>query len=499
MENKFSFNRQSNLGKSVFAGLLWSYAERISAQGVSFIVSIILARLIAPNEFGLLSMVNVLITLLNALSTSGFGNSLVQKKDADQNDFSTIFWSSTSISFVLAFLLFIFSPFIAGFYNNTRLVWVLRVMSIRLPISAINSVQHAYVQRRMEFRKFFFSTIIGTIISAVVGIYLAYRGCGVWALVAQYLTNSVIDTIVVFLTTRWHPSLTFSFSRFKPLFSFGYKIMFAVIISDITAQIRALVIGRRYSSEDLAYYDRGNSFPVIIVNNISTVLAKVAFPAFSSINDDDSRLKQMMRQSIKLCVYITAPLMIGLFSVANTLIVVLLTKEWEGAIIFVQIFCIYYLFHPLESISSQMIKAKGLSNVYVLLVSIQCSLEIGFLILALLFTDKVFYIGFAALLSKLGTFTATLLFNRKYVGYSVNEQFCDIIPNIFLAFIMGGGVFLIGLMEINSLAIKLAFQIVLGMVIYIILSILTHNSSFIYVVGLCRQIIDRGDKRKELS
>ena len=496
MENRFSFNRQDNLGKSVFAGLFWSYAERITAQGVSFIVSIILARLIAPNEFGLLSMVNVLITLLNALSTSGFGNSLIQKKDADQVDFSTIFWSSTTISLILAFLLFIFSPVIASFYNNTRLVWVLRVMSIRLPISAINSVQHAYVQRRMEFRKFFFSTIIGTIISAVIGIDLAYRGFGVWALVVQYLTNSFIDTIVVFLTTRWHPTFTFSFARFRPLFSFGYKIMFAVIISDITAQIRALVIGRRYSSEDLAFYDRGNSFPVIIVNNISTVLAKVAFPAFSSINDDDYRLKQMMRQSIRLCIYFTAPLMIGLFSVSNTLIVVLLTKEWEGAIVFVQIFCIYYIFHPLESISSQMIKAKGLSNIYVLLVSIQCALEIGFLTLAVMFTDKVLYIGIAALFSKIGTFTATLLFNRKYVGYFVKEQLRDILPNVFLAIIMGCGVFLIGLIDMNSLIIKLILQIVAGTAIYTIMSILTHNSSFIYAVGLCRQIIFKGNKRK---
>lgn len=249
--------------KQVTGGLVWTYAERITAQLITIIVTIVLARIIAPDEYGIISIVNIFINIANAFVISGFGNSLIQKKDSDELDFSTVLYFSMAFSTIIYLLLFIFAPFIANFYEMDSLVLILRIMGVRLPIAAINSVQQAYISKQMAFKKFFFATLWGTLASAVVGITMAYIGFGIWALVAQYLTNVCIDTIVLSFTSGWRPKMIFSGTRMKGLFSYGWKIMLVGVMTAVYANIRNLVIGKKYNSADLAYSEKGNNSQVL--------------------------------------------------------------------------------------------------------------------------------------------------------------------------------------------------------------------------------------------
>ena len=245
-------------------GLFWRFGERITSQIISFIVSVILARILLPKEYGIVALVTIFINLADVLVTSGLGTSLVQKKNVDELDFSTMTIASIILSIILYGILFIIAPVISIIYNNELLTAVIRVMGIRIPIAAFNSIQQAYVQKKMIYKKFFYSTLIGTVISAVVGIYMALNGYGVWALVGQYLTTTIIGTIVLFVILDWKPKMRFSQERFKQLFNYGSKIMAAGFIGCLFDQLRGLIIGFKYSSEDLAFNNKGEQFPIML-------------------------------------------------------------------------------------------------------------------------------------------------------------------------------------------------------------------------------------------
>ena len=267
-----------NRGK-IIIGLLWRFGERITAQIVTLIVSIVLARLLSPDDYGTISLVMIFITFSEVLINNGFGTALIQKKDADDTDFATVFYFQLLFVLGLYGLMYFASPLIGAFYHNEQIVPVLRVLSLRLIVSAVNNVQHAYVSKHMLFKKFFWSTLFGTLLSAVVGVAMAYKGFGVWALVGQYLTNSVVDMIVIFVTIPWKPKALFSFQRLHSMLSFSWKILVNALFDTAYSQIRALVIGRKYSAEDLAYYNKGQQFPSIIENNINMSVESVLFPA----------------------------------------------------------------------------------------------------------------------------------------------------------------------------------------------------------------------------
>ena len=292
-------NNNDYLKSKTLSGLLWMYMERIGAQVVSFVVSIVLARLLMPEEYGVISIVLVFINICNIFATGGFGKALVQKKDADDVDFSSVFYFNLAISTFLYLILFFTAPIISSFYDMPILTPVIRVMGIRLIITSFNSVQHAKTTKSMQFKKYFFSTLGGTILSAVIGIVLAYRGFGVWALVAQYLTNTITDTIILFFTVKWRPKLCFSFSRLKVLLSFGWKILVGGLVDTLYEDFRSLYIGKLYSATDLAYYSRGQSYSNLIVTNVNSSISSVLFPVISKVQDTKSSVKAITRRAIK--------------------------------------------------------------------------------------------------------------------------------------------------------------------------------------------------------
>lgn len=347
--------------EKVLAGLFWTFGERILAQGVSFILSIILARILLPSEYGIIAMVMVFINIANVFTSTGFGEALVQKKDADELDFSTVFFCTLSLSIVIYIILFIGAPYIAEFYHTKEIILVLRILSIKIVLSSIATVQHAYVQKKMIFKKFFFSTLGGTVISGILGIVLAYSGFGVWALVFQYLTNTIIDILVLLKTVPWHPRLIFSVERAKQLMDFGWKLVFSNLINVVYNESRSLIIGRSYSSADLAYYNKGNQIPSLAITNIDTAIGNVVFPAMSAAEDKE-RLKAIGRRAMKTTSYIIFPIMIGLIVVSRPLILLLLTDKWSNSIFYMQILCLYWMTQPIQTTNWQIIKAIGRSD-----------------------------------------------------------------------------------------------------------------------------------------
>ena len=260
--------------------------------------------------------------------TYGFGNSLIVNKDSDQLDFSTCFFFGIALALVIYGFIYAFAPTLARFYNNELLTPVIRVMGIRVLLASVNSVQHAYVSKHMMFRKFFYATLIGTIVSGVIAAIMAYQGFGVWALVEQYLGNVFMDTVCLWIIVKWRPSLIFSFARLKKIYQYGWKILVTGLIDTGYQQLRSLVIGKKYSSADLAYYNKGMMFPIFTNKLIEPTVNSVPFPALSHSNDNKEQMKSITRNVVRIATYLLAPVMVGLSVVAEPMVIVILTKKW---------------------------------------------------------------------------------------------------------------------------------------------------------------------------
>ena len=280
--------------KNITKNFFWRFAERCGAQGIAFVVSIVLARLLAPEAYGIIALVTVFTNILNVFVDSGMGNALIQRKNADDTDFSTVFFFNMLLCTVLYMGMFVAAPWIAAFYKDPELTGVIRVLSLTLIISGVKNVQQAYVSRTMQFKKFFFSTLGGTIGSAVIGIAMAYAGFGVWALVAQQIFNQAVDTIILWITVKWRPKLKFSFKRLKKLFAYGWKLLVSSLLDTVYNNIRQVIIGKVYSSADLAYYNKGKHLPYLVITNVNVAIDSVLFPAISSKQDEIDRVKAMI-------------------------------------------------------------------------------------------------------------------------------------------------------------------------------------------------------------
>lgn len=351
--------------RTVLSGLFWRYGERVCAQGVQFIVSIVLARLLTPEVYGYVGLVTVFISIATVFVQSGFGNALIQKKNADQLDFSSVFYFNICFSIALFLLVQLIAPFIAKFYMAEELLTpVIRILAFSLLLAGINNVQHAYVSRKMIFKKNFFATIIGSIMSAGTGIVAAYHGLGVWALVIQQLTNQITNTLVLWMTIKWRPERSFSFKRLGKLFSFGWKLLCSSLIDTVYNNIYSLIIGKFYDSASVGYYNRGKNIPNLVITNINSSIQSVMFPVYAREQGNRDKVKQMVRRSIMVSTYLIFPCMTGLIAVAEPLTILLLTEKWRPCIIFMQYCCFIYAFWPVHTANLQAISAIGRSDIY---------------------------------------------------------------------------------------------------------------------------------------
>lgn len=466
---------------------IWKFLERIIAQLVSLVVSIILARILMPEDYSVVSLVAIFFTFANILISGGFNSALIQKKNADETDYSTVLFLCVIFSLVIYALIFFAAPFLALLYKQPLLIPIFRVMGLTLPINAVKSIWCAYISAHLQFKKFFFATIGGTLISAVVGISMAVTGFGPWALVAQQMTNAVIDTSILMFTTRIGFRFVFSFLKFKELFSFGWKVLVSSFIGTVYSQIVPLVIGVKYTSADLAYYTKGKSFPELLSTTTTNTLAAVLFPVLSKFQDSKESLHNYTRLYIRLSSYVAFPLMLGLFAVADSFVSVLLTDKWLFAVPYIKIFCVANMFEMVHIGNCETIKAMGRSDVYLVMEIIKKTAYFVTIGLFLLFSKSPVMLATAFIICTLIALIVNSQPNRKLIGYGIMEQISDILPNFTLAVIMCLTVTLAGKIEMNKVAL-LFFQVMVGVIVYLILSLITHNKSFNYIIGLVKEL-----------
>ncbi len=471
--------------EGVVGGFVWKFAERLTSVFITFIVSLVLARLLSPNDFGIVSIVLVFISFADVFVVNGFSTALIQKKDADETDFSTIFYCSLIVALVIYAILFFTAPFIASFYNAPILTEVIRVFAIRLPISALNSVQHAFVSRAMIFKKYFFSTLIGGLVSAFVGIFMAVKGYGVWAIVGQYLSSTVVNSIVLLFTISWRPRLTFSKRSAKTLMGYGWKVTAAAFSGTFFGQLRSLLIGKFYTTADLAFYDRGNQFSSLATTSISSSLIAVLFPAFANDGNNVSLVKQKLSRAIRVISYSVLPLTIGIALVAKPMVEVLLTSEWLGSVPYIQILCASAAVGMLGDISLQAINAIGRSDVVLKLEFIKKPVFLILLVIGV--WQGVLAVALSMLAYSVYSTVANTASLKKYIGYKFREIVKDILPAFWMTAVMAVFVLSWNFLSLSSLWL-LIIEIVTGIVVYLVLSILTKNASFLEIWGYLEKL-----------
>jgi flippase wzx len=473
----------NNLKQKVFSGMLWKFSERILAQLISFAVSIVIARILSPEEYGLVAMVMIFINIANVFIVNGFNTALIQKTNADEIDFSTLFYCSLFISIIFYIILFLAAPFIAKFYNNEILIKLLRVFGLILPLSSYKSIQNAWVSKRLEFKKFFFSTLGGTLVSAVIGISMAIAGFGVWALVAQFFSNAIIDAIILSFTIAWHPKLLFSIQAVGPLFSYSSKILGADLIGTVYNQLNAFFIAKKYTPSDLAFYTKGKQFPDLIDNNICSSIISVLFPALSSGGSDYVRVKQMGRQAVRTSAFILLPFYFGLMAVSGNLITVLLTEKWYSCVPFMYIMCITGVLNIIGIIDIQLMKAIGKSGTVLKIEFIKKPVFFMILIFALRYS--IFALACTVPITAFLANIINGLCVQRYCGYSLWEKVKDIWTSFIIAALMGVTVFLLNRLPFSQ-NIVLLLQLLFGILFYIFLSYMTKNENFYYVINLIK-------------
>lgn len=472
--------------KSTITNLLWRFAERCGAQAVSFLVSIILARLLAPEAYGTIALAMVFINILQVFVDSGMGTALIQKKDADDLDFSSVFYFNIAACLVLYAGLFLAAPSIAQFYGDPALTALVRALSLTVVVSGVRNIQQSYVSRHLLFKRFFFSTIGSTLASAVVGIAMAYAGFGVWALVGQSLSNVVTGTIILWATVPWRPRRMFSWQRLKALLSFGWKLLVSSLLDTGYNNLRSLIIGKLYSSADLAYYNQGDKLPNLVITNINASIDSVLLPTMANEQDDHARVRSMTRRAIKTSTYVMAPLMMGLAACAEPLIRLILTEKWLPCVPFLRIFCITYMFYPIHTANLNAIKALGRSDLFLKLEIVKKI--VGLTILLCTMWHGVMAMAYSLLLSSVLSQIINSWPNRKLLRYHYLNQLADILPALLLACAMGLAVYCIQFLGWGDLP-TLCVQIPVGAALYLAGSALLRLDSFLYLRSTAEKLL----------
>lgn len=478
---------------TVFSNFIWRFMERCGAQLVTFVVSIVLARILDPVVYGTIALVTVITAILQVFVDSGMASALIQKKDADDLDFSTVFYFNMAACLVLYIALFFCAPLIAGFYEMQELTPVIRVLGLTLIISGVKNVQQAYVSKHMMFKRFFFSTLGGTIGAAVVGITFAYLGYGVWALVAQYVFNTLVDTLILWITVKWRPKWCFSWTRLKGLFSFGWKLLISALIDTVYRDLRQLIIGKKYSSEDLAFYNKGENFPKLVATTVNTSIDGVLLPTMSSVQNDRERVKSMTRRAIKTSSFIIWPLMIGMAVCAESLVSLILTDKWLFCVPYLRIFCITYAFYPIHTANLNAIKAMGRSDLFLILEIIKKVVGMTLLLSTMWFGVKV--MAYSLLVSNICGQIINSWPNRKLLGYSYLEQIKDILPSLLLSVAMGAIVYCINFAGLSNW-LTLLMQVPLGATIYVVGAKIFKFESFNYLLTVIKGMFQRKKEAK---
>lgn len=468
---------------TVFNAFKWKFLERIFTQVIQFVLQILLARLLSPEHYGQLSIMLIFTTLANTFIQSGFSSSLVQDKNVTDEDYDSVLWTSLVISLVLYMLIFISAPMICNFYDSDELCTPFRVLALMIFPGAINSVQQSKLSRELNYKKLFGSSLLGMVISGVVGIFIAVKGGGIWALVFQSLINVCVTTVIMYFIVDWHIKFRCNLLRVKQLFQFGWKLLCASLLDALTQDLQSLIVGKKYSTQSLGYYDKGKQFPQFLISSINSSVQTVMLSSLSRKQDSVQAVKESMKKIIKVSSYVIFPMCAGLAAISKNLVTVLLTDKWVDCVPYLQIYCVCFAFYPIFTCNLQAINAIGRSDIFLKLEIIKKVYGIGAIILAVVLFDSPIALAFAGIVTTVPSFIVNAYPNKKLIHYSPREQFVDILPSLLLSACMSLLIYFEGEFISGGAIGLLIIQVFSGLLIYILGSVIFRIEAFKYIMS----------------
>lgn len=453
----------------IFNTLIWACMNKTFAQILSTLVSIILARLLSPENYGVVSVALIFINFLNVLVEPGLNSALVRKKDPDSIDFSSMFYFDLLIGFCLYVLIFAFSPYLEIFWNEDGLSSVIRILALKIPLTSISSIQRTYIQKNLLYKKNIIISSLSTIISAVVVIMMVTYGFDVWALVVQIIVNCIAEILLSFIFIPWRPTTQFSMKRLSALLAFGKNMLFAKLVDVAYVELSATLLGKKYTTENLSYYNKGKMFPQLIMNTAHSAVADVMFTVLSNEQDEISKLKKMMQKTIQMSNYVIFPLLSGMMLCSPKFVEFFLTEKWLPSVPYIQIMCLYNMFLPTSSAIYQTIKAMGKSNIIFILECLKKTMGCLLMIVATLLFERPIFIAYSLLINIILSTALDLIISYKYIGYTFVQFIKENIKIIVLNGVMGMTVHFAGTIS-GPLFIVLLTQVAIGIVVYLIFS-----------------------------
>lgn len=484
---------EESLKNKTVKGASWSIIDSIAGQGVSFLVGLVLARLLAPDDYGLIGIITIFIAVFNSIVDSGFSNALIRKNDAQDIDYNTVFLSNFLVSGILFGVLFVCAPFISRFFNQPQLLPLLRVMGSIVIINAFAIIQRTIFVKNVDFKTQTKASLISSVFSGIVGIGMAVCGCGVWSLVGQQMSRQILNTICLWIYSDWLPKLQFSFKSFKELFSFGWKLLVSGLIDTVWREIYQVVIGKCYSPASLGHYARAQQFASICSSNLTTVVQRVSFPVLSSVQDDRERLKNGYKRIIKVTMLLTFTLMLGLAAVSKPMILALIGEKWLPCVPYLQIICLQMMLYPLHSLNLNMLQVQGRSDLFLRLEIIKKIIAVGPLLLGV-FVNIYWMLG-GSVITGFIAYYLNAYYSGPFLNYSIKEQVKDILPSFCVAIAMAVPVYAMSFIPMSPY-IMLPLQIVAGAIITISICEATKLPEYIEIKGIAMPIINKIIKRK---
>jgi O-antigen/teichoic acid export membrane protein len=469
----------NSLKQRTVSGLTWSFIDQGAVNGIQFVVGIILSRLLTPHEFGLVGMITIFISISRSFVDSGFTQAIIRKNNATQTDYATIFYFNILISVIVYFILFFSSPAIGAFFEEPKLVLILKILSLTLLFDAFAIVQRARLTKRIDFKLQTKISIIASVSSGIIGILMAYEGFGVWSLVAKILSRHALISIFLCIWNRWIPTLEFSIKAFKDMFSFGSKLLLSGLINTAYRNVYKLIIGKFFSAADLGYFTRAEQFKNLPSQNLTTVIQRVSYPVLSTLQNDMQKLKQSYRKLIRSTMLITFVLMLSLAAIARPLIITLIGDHWLPSVIFLQLLCFEGIIYPLSAINQNMLKVQGRSDLYLKLEIIKKILAIPVIVIGIFISIEAIIIGMI-----INSFIAYILnsyYSGKMIGYSNYDQLKDILPSFLLGLSIGLVLLLLDCFIPLPVSLILIMQITSGIILFIFLSELFKMKDYKYI------------------
>jgi O-antigen/teichoic acid export membrane protein len=479
----------ASLTDKTMGGFIWAFGEQFGVQALQMVVFIILARALTPEVFGLMGMLAVFIAVSQSLTDSGFGQALIQKKETDEVDYSSVFYINLVVSTAIYGLLFVSAPLIASFYGEAILIDLIRVLGLKFIVAAFSMVQIARLTKKVQFKKLMIAKLPSTLVGGAAGITAAYMDYGVWSLIIQQLTDTTAYSIQIWIQSKWRPMWVFDWKRVKELFDFGSKMMLSGLLNQVSNYIYEILIGRYYSSAQVGFYTQANKIRQLPVKNISNTLSRVTFPVLSEIQNDDKRLRKAYKKVLRQVVFIIAPLMIGGIVLAKPLFSFVLTDKWLPAVPYFQWLCVAGLFHPINSYNLNILKVKGRSDLFLWLGVIKKLIEavclfflLSYSVLALVIFRAAF--GFLA-------YFINSYYSGLFIDYGVFDQIKDIWKFIFVSLLMGGTIWGITSYVVLGDLLTMIMGVVIGAIVYIGVISQVEKGIMHYTVNTIKEFISK--------